>query len=172
MIDVLEHILADLCPIAYRDSLFEQLNAGADGWPSALAAPVRSALERHYLATHDPRRGGLLQSHKYLDRNTVESGLFRARREDAMARRMAPQTLEGSLTLIDLVWGGGAYQCAPLMAMEAHPLREDHAGTGRMLADLRASLPSFGDVRYRRAAEAIHRCPRTFLRGPDGAFST
>ena len=74
MIAVLEHILSDPSPITYRDSLFDQLDASPDGGPSALSEPVRSALERRYLATHDARRGGLLQSHKYLDWNTVEYG--------------------------------------------------------------------------------------------------
>jgi hypothetical protein len=67
MIAVLEHILADPSPITYHDGLFDQLDAGADGRSSALAEPVRSVLERRYLTAHDPRRGGLLQSHKYLD---------------------------------------------------------------------------------------------------------
>ena len=105
MIAVLEHILSDPSPITYRDSLFDQLDVGSDGGSSALSEPVRSALERRYLATHDARRGGLLQSHKYLDWNTVEYGLLRARQGDATARRMARQTLEGSLNLIDPVWG-------------------------------------------------------------------
>jgi hypothetical protein len=104
MIAVLEHILSDSSPITYRDSLFDPLDARPEGGPSALSEPVRSALERRYLATHDTRRGGLLQSHKYLDWNTVEYGLLRARQgDDATARRMARQTLEGSLNLIDPV---------------------------------------------------------------------
>ena len=109
MIAVLEHILSDPSPITYRDSLFDQLDASPEGGSSALPEPVRSALERRYLATHDARRGGLVQSHKYLDWNTVEYGLLRARQGDATARRMARQTLEGCLNLIDPVWGG-AYQ--------------------------------------------------------------
>ena len=70
MIAVLEHILADPSPITYQDSFFDQLDAGSEAGESALSEPVRSALERRYPATHDTRRGRLLQSHKHLDSNT------------------------------------------------------------------------------------------------------
>jgi uncharacterized protein len=109
MIPVLEHILSDPSPIAYHDSLFDQLDVGSGEGSPALSGPVRSAIERRHLATHDPRHGGLLQSLKYLDWNTVEYGLLRAGQEDAAASRMARQTFDGSLNLIDPVWRA-AYQ--------------------------------------------------------------
>jgi hypothetical protein len=169
MITILEHILADPSPITYRDSLFDQLEVDSDGRSSALSEPVRSALERRYLATHDPRRGGLLQSHKYLDWNTVEYGLLRARQGDATARRMARQTLDASLNLIDPVWGG-AYQYSThgdWRHIHFEKIMQVQAEHLRIYA---LSYREFGDVRYRRAAEAIHRYVRTSLRSPDGAF--
>jgi hypothetical protein len=67
MIAVLGHILSDPNPITYLNSLFDQVDDGSGGGSSALSEPPRSALERRYLATHDGRRGGIMQSHKHLD---------------------------------------------------------------------------------------------------------
>lgn len=169
MISVLEHILSDSTPITYSDSLFDQLDKGSEGGTSVLSAPVRSALERRYRATHDARRGGLLQSHKYLDPNTVEYGLLRARQGDVGARRMARQTLEGSLNLIDPVWGG-AYQYSTHGDWKHIHFEKIMQVQAEYLRVYALSYRELRDVRYRRAAEAIHRYARTFLRSPDGAF--
>jgi uncharacterized protein YyaL (SSP411 family) len=169
MIAILEHILVDPSPITYRDSLFDRLDPGSEGGSSALSEPVRSALERRYLATHDTRRGGLLQPHKYLDWNTVEYGLLRARQGDATASRMARQTLDGSLSLIDPVWGG-AYQYSTHGDWRHVHFEKIMQVQAEYLRIYALSYRELSDVRYRRAAEAIHRYARTFLRSPEGAF--
>ena len=166
---MLEHILSDPSPITYRDSLFDQLDAGSEGGSSDQSAPVRSALERRYLATQNARLGGLLQSHKHLDWNTVEYGLLRARQGDAAAKRMARQTLNGSLNLIDPVWRA-AYQYSTHGDWRHIHFEKIIQVQAEYLRIYALSYRKFDDVRYRRAAEAIHRYIRTFLRSPEGAF--
>ncbi len=169
MIAVLKEIIVDPSPIRYRDGIFEHLDTTSRAGTSSLAHAVRSTLERRYLATHDKRLGGLAQSHKYLDWNTVEYGLFRASQGDTRARRMARQTLDGALNLIDPVWGG-AYQYSTHGDWKhAHfeKIMQVQAESVRIYA---LAYRELGDPRYRRAAEAIHRYLRAFLRSPDGAF--
>jgi uncharacterized protein YyaL (SSP411 family) len=76
---------------------------------------------------------------------------------------MARQTLDGSLNLIDPVWGG-AYQYSThgdWRHIHFEKIMEAQAEYLRIYA---LSYRESDDVRYRRAAEAIHRYARTFLR--------
>ena len=172
MIAVLEHILADPSPITYQDSLFDELDARLR-WEGhrALSEPVRSALERRYLATHDARRGGLLQSHKYLDWNTVEYGLLRARPGRRHGQANGPADPRG-LPQPDRP---GLGRRLPVL----HARRSGGTSTSRrscrcrpnIYESMRSPEPDSMTLAYlpcgtRRSTDTL----RTFLRSPEGAF--
>lgn len=168
MIAVLEHVLADPSPIAYPDRVLDAAG-DAGGRRSSLSPEIAETLRRRYRSTHDARLGGLAQSHKYLDWNGVEYGIFRSGLGDAAAGRMARQTLDGALALIDPVWGG-AYQYSThgdWKHVHFEKIMQVQAESLRIYA---LAFRRFGDARYRRAAESIDRYVRTFLRSPDGAY--
>jgi uncharacterized protein YyaL (SSP411 family) len=162
---LLAAIVADPTPMRYA----------ADDRPAAystsplLADDLRKELRQRFSGTHDFRRGGFRQEQKFMDRDTVEYALMLAQRGDSRARRMAVQTLDGALNLVDPVWGG-VYQYSThgdwshphfekIMFVQADYLR---LYTLAWLA--------LGDPRYLAAARAIDRYVAAFLQSPEGAF--
>jgi len=139
------------------------------GEGAALTDAERRDLQAILVNRYDTKHGGWGTSHKYLDWDSVEWCLLRAREGDRAAERMARETLDRQIKLIDPVWGG-VYQYSDsgdwdhphfekIMSMQAEDLR--------LYAQAYAQL---GDARYLQAARDIHRFLTTFLRGPDGAF--
>ena len=139
------------------------------GEGAALTDAERRDLQAILVNRYDTIHGGWGTSHKYLDWDSVEWCLLRARDGDRGAERMARETLDRQLKLIDPVWGG-VYQYSDsgdwdhphfekIMSMQAEDLR--------LYAQAYAQL---GDARYLQAARDIHKFLTTFLRGPDGAF--
>ena len=167
MLSYLEHIVRDPSPVRYRGS--EPVREFA---ASPLLAPeVRTELEKRHLDAHDRRRGGFDADHKFLDRDSVEYQLFRAREGDARAARRARQTLDAALALIDPAWGG-MYQYSThhdwrhphyekIMQVQADALRL------YALASVQFKAP-----KYRAAAVRIRDYAAQFLSGPQGAFYT
>lgn len=165
MVSMLEEIIRDPTPVVYPDS--QPVTQFAPD--ATLAAAVRTQLEKRWRDTHDAKLGGLQQDHKYIDRDTVEYGLLRTAQGDAAAGRMARQTLDGALALIDPVWGGifqysthGGWKnihFEKIIQSQADALRLYATGWAR-----------FGDARYKQAAQDIHRYLRAFMRSPQGAF--
>jgi uncharacterized protein YyaL (SSP411 family) len=165
MLSYLEHIVRDPSPVRYRDSEPVREFAAAP----QLAPALRAELERRHLAAHDFKRGGLDAVHKFLDRDSVEYALFRAREGDARAARMARQSLDGALALIDPVWGG-MYQYSTHGDWR-HPhfekIMQVQADALRLYA---AAWAQFRNPRHLAAAERIRRYARDFLASPEGAF--
>jgi uncharacterized protein YyaL (SSP411 family) len=139
------------------------------GEGAALTDAERRDLQAIFVNRYDSKYGGWGTSHKYLDWDSVEWCLLRAREGDRGAERMARETLDRQLKLIDPVWGG-VYQYSDsgdwdhphfekIMSMQAEDLR--------LYAQAYAQL---GDARYLQAARDIHKFLTTFLRGPEGAF--
>lgn len=135
----------------------------------ALAADVRRVAEERHLSHYDRRRGGWGFSHKFLDADSTELALERARRGDSRSARMARQTLDGQRHLVDPVWGGvyqystGGVWTEPhfekIVSMQADNLR---------IYSIAYSL--WRDPRDLATARSIHRYLDTFLRGPEGAY--
>lgn len=162
---ILEGIIRDPSPIAYADS---QPVTEFAATPS-LSAALRKELELRYRSTHDPKMGGLRQEQKYIDRDTVEYGLLRAAAGDDKAGLMARQTLDGGLGLIDPVWGG-IFQYSThgdWKHIHFEKIIQSQADAMRLYA---LAWARFGDARYKKAFEDIHRYLRAFLTSPDGAF--
>lgn len=162
---LLQAIVDDPSPVIYRDS--KPIVAYSES--PLLSADTRSTLKKQFYDTHDARLGGLDQPQKFMDRDTVEYALMLELRGDVRARKMALQTLDGSLNLVDPVWGG-IYQYSThrdwkhphfekIMFMQAEHIR---------LYSL--AYQAFGDERYLRAARAIERYVGRFLLSPNGAF--
>src|SRR5271165_1561874 len=73
----------------------------------ALLEPaLRSQLEKNYLARYDAKNGSWGFDQKFLDWDATEYALVLAQKGDARAERMARQTLQAQLQLIDPAWGG------------------------------------------------------------------
>ncbi len=138
---------------------------------AAITPALRDELEKDYLAGYDAKEGGWGFGHKYLDWDSVELAMVRAKRGDARAERMVRQTLAGEERLIDPVWGG-VYQYSTdgvwsnphfekIMSMQSENLRIFSLGYAQ-----------FQDAASLKAAKDIHRFLTTFLVSPAGAFYT
>jgi uncharacterized protein YyaL (SSP411 family) len=167
MRSLLQAVIDDPSPVDYRDAPPQQFSAEA-----TLGAPLSTELLARYRDTHDAARGGLnRQPHKYLHADTVEFGLFRTGLADQAAARMARQTLDGALRLIDPAWGG-AYQYST-HGDWSHPHYEKIMSTqADNLRIFSHAFARFGTPSYRRAAESVWQYLDRFLRAPDGGFYT
>lgn len=162
---LLDAIVKDPTPIKYRDS--EPVRTFSSS--PLLSTEVRRELTRNFIDSHDPRVGGMRQQQKFMDRDSVEYALMLAKAGDAGARKMAMQTLAGSLELVDPVWGG-VYQYSTdgdwkhphfekILFVQAEHLRV------YSLAAL-----ALGDRRYLDAARKIFDYTSMFLSAPEGAY--
>ena len=162
---LLEGVVADPTPgpsVAARGA--------ADALPArrsrrSCARSSRALLVQRY----DKELGGWGFSKKYLDWDSVEYCLSRAREGDADAERMAFETLTASRKLIDPVWGG-LYQYSDsgdwdhphfekLLQFQAEGIRLYAAAYAQRRIP-RISRPRGTSIRYVRA----------FLKSPEGAF--
>jgi uncharacterized protein YyaL (SSP411 family) len=137
--------------------------------PAAMTDALRRELERLHVERYDDEHGGWGFVHKYLDPDSVEYALARARAGDARAAHMARETLERQLQLFDPVWGG-VYQYSD-GGVWSNPHFEKimgfQAGALRAYA---AAWALWRDPAHLRAAREVHRYLRAFLRAPEGAF--
>lgn len=134
-----------------------------------LTPAQREQLLQQFAADYSAEHGGWGEGLKFIDAPALELALERAQGGDAQAQRMARQTLDANLKLIDPVWGG-VYQysekpdwSAPhfekIMSFQADDLRL------YAMAYARSNEP-----RDLQAAQAIHGYLEQFLRSPQGAF--
>lgn len=138
---------------------------------STLSKPLEGELNARVVGRYDQVLGGYGSVHKYVDPDSVEWLLARARLGDARAAAMARQTLDAGLQLIDPVWGGvyqysaGGVWTEPhfekIMSFQADDLRV-YALAARM----------FDEPKYTAAARAIRAYLRAFLTSSEGAFYT
>lgn len=165
MLRVLQAIIDDPSPVVYRDSI-EVKNFSA---VPTLSTAVREELQRRVKDTHDHKQGGLDQSQKFIDRDTIEYALLEAGQGDTQAEKIARQTLDGALQLIDPIWGG-MYQYSTDGDWR-HPhfekIMQIQADAMRLYA---MAYGQFHEPRYRKAAEDIHRYLKAFLQSPEGGF--
>ena len=99
---LLAAIVKDPTPVKYRDSEAPKAFSASP----LLSEDVRRTLKKSFTESHDFKLGGMLQQQKFMDRDNVEYALMLARNGDRQARKIAAQTLTGSLALIDPAWGG------------------------------------------------------------------
>jgi len=141
------------------------------GENSLLAEDLRKELESRYLASYDSKHGAWGFDQKFLEWNTAEYAMARARTGDKQSEQMARQSLDAQLKLIDPTWGG-VYQYSvggdwnephfeKIMAMQAGNLR---------IYSL--AYQQWQDPAYLKAAQDVARFLKNFLTSPDGAFYT
>lgn len=132
---------------------------------------VKRQMERMYIQSYDFKYGSWGFVHKYLEWDSVELAMTKARAGNKQAERMAKQTLDAQLNLLDPAWGG-VYQYSTggkwdephfekIMSMQAENLR---------IYSLAYMI--WPEERYLNAAKEIHRFLKTFLTSPEGAFYT
>jgi uncharacterized protein len=138
---------------------------------TSLNGDLRKKLLAIYSDTYDWDQGSWGRGQKFLEWNSVEWAMRRAASGDKTAEKMARQTLDAQLNLLDPAWGG-VYQYSTdddwqhphfekIMQMQAENLR---------IYSLAYS--QFHDPKYLHAAGAIHGFLTNFLLGADGAFYT
>jgi uncharacterized protein YyaL (SSP411 family) len=134
-----------------------------------LSPQLRQELAALLVERYDKELGGWGFSKKYLDWDSVEYCLARAREGDRGAERMARETLTRSRQLIDGIWGG-LYQYSDSGDWE-HPhfekLLQFQAEGIRLYAQAYARWKDPSDL---QASRDIQRYVRAFLRSPEGAF--
>jgi uncharacterized protein YyaL (SSP411 family) len=130
---------------------------------------LRQELEALLVSRYDEDEGGWGFAKKFLDWDSVEWSILRAREGDASSAQRALQTLDRQTRLIDPVWGG-VYQYShggnwqnphfeKIMQMQAENLRI-----------FSIAYAWRHDPSYLKAGKDILRYLRGFLRSPDGAF--
>ena len=138
---------------------------------SSIDADLRGELEGLNTAQFDRARGGWGFTNKWLDPPSVEYALLRRAEGVSDADRMARQTLDAALALVDPVWGGVYQYSTGGVWTEPHfeKIMSFQAEDLRIWALAHAT---YGEPKYRDAAQGIHRFLASFLTGPDGAFLT
>lgn len=138
---------------------------------SSLPDDVRSAVANDHLQAIDEELGGLKTSHRYLDPDSVEYAITRARSGDAQNRAWVRKTLDSNEKLIDPAWGG-VYQYSTHRDWD-HPHFEKIMPS--QMANIRLyafAYRVFGDERYLKDARAVASYVNSFLKGPNGAYYT
>ncbi len=130
-----------------------------------LEARVLKAFNNQY----DAENGGWGFGHKYLDADSVEFAMYRARNDDAQTAEKARHTLSLERQLIDPVWGGAYQYSAGPDWRDPHfeKIISVQADTMRLYAPAYAQWHDPHDL---KAAENIHSYLKAFLESPEGAF--
>jgi len=141
------------------------------GENALLPEDLRKNLEDGYFGQYDTKHGSWGSDQKFLDWNSTEYAMARARTGDKKSEEMARQSLNAQFKLIDPVWGG-VYQYSvggdwnephfeKIMSMQAGNLR---------IYSL--AYEEWHDPAYLKAAQDVQRFLKTFLTSPEGAFYT
>src|SRR6185369_1806303 len=133
--------------------------------------PLRGELEGLNTAQFDRAHGGWGFTHKWLDPPSVEYALLRRAEGVSDADVMARKTLDAALALVDPVWGG-VYQYSTGGDWKEPHFEKIMSFQAEDLRIYALAHATYGDARYRDAAQAIHRFLQSFLTGENGAFLT
>jgi hypothetical protein len=138
--------------------------------PGAFTPELRTELAGLLVSRYDTEHGGWGFSHKYLDWDSVEYCLVRARAGDAACQRMARETIDKQIAhLLDPVWGG-IYQYSD-GGVWTNPHFEKIVSF--QAENLRIFAQAYGlwrDPAHLEAAKDVHRYLQAFLKSPEGAF--
>ena len=138
---------------------------------SAIGGDLQRELEKSLVEQYDVKQGGFGFTHKYLDAPSVEYCIVRGAEGDASFEKMARETLDRQLELVDPAWGGVYQYSTGGVWTEPHfeKIMSMQADDMRIYA---LAFACYGDARYAQAAQDVHRYLRAFLTSPDGAFCT
>ena len=136
-----------------------------------LTESVKETLTRRHDDAYDPEYGSLKLNQKFLDRDSVEYALLRARGGKAASEKRARHTLDEAMALIDPVWGG-VYQYSTGGKWDYphfEKIMPSQAGYLRIYA---MAYRQLGDEKYLKAAKAIADYLENFLMSDEGVFYT
>lgn len=137
----------------------------------SLPAALRKDLLQKHLTGYDTKYGSWGTFQKFLDADSVEFALNRAKKGDAQAAKMARFTLDQQLNLLDPVWGG-MYQYST-DGDWVHPHFEKIMQIqGENLKVYSQGYSLFRDPKHLAGAQSIYKYLTTFLMSPEGAFYT
>jgi uncharacterized protein YyaL (SSP411 family) len=137
----------------------------------SLSPALRKQLIGNHFNGYDTTNGAWSSGQKYLEPDSVEYALTRAKEGDAKERQMAKQTLDVQLNLLDSVWGG-MYQYSTHDDWK-HPHFEKimNVQADNMRVYSLGSL-LFADPKYLATAKSIYGFLNKFMLSPEGAFYT
>jgi uncharacterized protein YyaL (SSP411 family) len=138
---------------------------------ATLSRELVEELQQIHLDHYDPEYGSWGRIHKFLHGDSVEYSMARAAAGDETALRMARQTLDMNLKLMDPVWGG-VYQYSHGGTWENPHFEKIMSHQTANLRTYALAYARYKDPRYLETARDIKRYLFTFLRSPEGAFYT
>ena len=142
------------------------VEATAEG---TLSPDLRQQQEHQFTDLYDTVNGGWGQGFRFVDAYALEWALWRVENGDAAAIKMARQTLDANLALIDPVWGG-VYQYSEKQDWSAPHFEKIMSFQADDLRLYSEAYARWQDPRYLRAAQSIHAYLVRFLRAPEGAL--
>src|SRR5262249_20692504 len=135
----------------------------------ALTPSLRAELAALHTDTYDGKRGSWGFGHKYIDAESLEYALARARGGDRAPRRWARPTLAAGLALVDPAWGG-VYQYSTGGNWKEPHLEKIVSMQASNLRGYALGWRLFRDARFLDTARSIRGYLNAFLRSPDGAY--
>jgi uncharacterized protein len=138
---------------------------------SALPAALRKELMDKHLRGYDTKYGSWGTFQKFLDWDSVELSLQRAKEGDVKAAQMARFTLDQQRNLLDPVWGG-VYQYSTNGDWTHPHFEKIMQMQGENLKVYAQGYALFQDPKQLETAKSIYKYLTTFLMSPDGAFYT
>ena len=166
MVALLDRLVAEGKPIPDEDGGAPTEVAAGSG---TISEATRKQMVARFFEHYDYKLGGWGFTHKFLNADCAEYALLRAREGDARARKMAKQTLDAQLKLIDPVWGG-VYQYSDSGVWTSPHYEKIMSTQTQNLRTFALAFAQLKDPRYAKAVDQIARYMLTFLRGPEGAF--
>ncbi|HUP57994.1 MAG TPA: DUF255 domain-containing protein [Bdellovibrionota bacterium] len=135
----------------------------------SLAGDLESRLRARHVELYDPKNHGWGTGHKYLDWNSVEYSMVMSRRGEASQSKMARETLQAELALLDPVWGG-VFQYSTHGDWNHPHFEKIMEYQAAILRAYSLAYAQWGNSADLKAAQAIRGYLKTFLSSPEGAF--
>lgn len=136
-----------------------------------LPEEVRKKLVKRYYSTFDSEEGGLKLAKRFLDPDSVEFALIRAKKGMEQDVEIARKTLDANLKLFDPAWGG-VYQYSTHYGWDRAHFEKIMVTQYNNLRIYAFGFGVFQEPRYREALESIYKYLTTFLSDAGGAFYT
>jgi hypothetical protein len=136
---------------------------------SFLTKDQRDRLIATWRDVYDRTHGGWGDAQKFIHTESLDLALARAETGDDEAAKMARQTLDQALKLIDPVWGG-IYQYSDKADWSSPHYEKIMWYQAQGARQYSQAYRLFGEERYRDAAARIAAYMTEFLLGPEGAF--
>ncbi len=167
MASMLDAIIKDPSPgPSVRSTAAVQVAASAH-----LTGKQREKLLNNYLEAYDKDNAGWGTVHKFIQAQTMEYALVKAKEGDRKHEAMARATLDAALNLMDPVWGG-MYQYSDEVNWKSPHFEKIMSIQADNLRLYSQAYALFNEPRYLQAARDIERYLANFLTNPDGAFYT